>query len=77
MQIAHFWDCANFSILCFFLCFSQPNSNFLDKFAEIMASIVEHYCRKHLDEKIEKTKFSDGSTSAVLLLWMWIVKKND
>ena len=39
------------SILCFFSRFSEPDSNFLDLFADDMASIFEHYCSRRLDEK--------------------------
>jgi hypothetical protein len=56
ISIAPYWDWTNFSILCFFLRFCQPDSNFLERFAEDMASIVEHYFSRRLDEKIEKTK---------------------
>ena len=54
-----FLDLIKSSILCFFLRFSQPDSNFLDRFIEDMASIFEHNCSRRLDEKIKRTKFRD------------------
>jgi hypothetical protein len=59
MQIAPLWDWVISLFFVFSYAFSQPNSNFLDQFAEDMAdmaTIVEHHSRKHLDEKIEKNK---------------------
>ena len=70
LSIAPSWDWTNFSILCFFLRFCQPDSNFLERFAEDMASIFEHNSSRCLDEKIKRTKFREIDPLLFITVWM-------